>query len=71
MPATHLTITPKRAYINGEPICVVTDTLELSDPSPVEVQAVTLTIFPTSVTILNEDNPYAINEVYEAAARAT
>lgn len=68
-PATHLTITPKHVYINGEPICVMKDTLELSNPSPVEVQTVTLTIFPTSVTILNDDNTDEINAAHKAHTR--
>ena len=70
-PATHLTITPKHVYINGEPVCVVTDTLELSAPTPVDIQTVTLTIIPTTVTILNEDNPDAINVTREAVTRST
>ena len=47
------------------------DTLELSAPGPTEVQAVTLTIFPTSVTILNEDDPDTINAAREAVTRTT
>lgn len=68
-PATHITITPKHVYINGEPISVMKSTIELSNPSPVEVQTVTLTIFPTSVTILNDDDPDTINAAREAVTR--
>lgn len=70
-PDTHVTITPKHVCINGEPVCVMRDTLELSTPSPTEIQTVTLTIFPTSVTILNEDDPYTINAAREAVTRTT
>ena len=69
MPATHLTITPNCAYINGELISVMKDALELSTPSPTGVQTVTLTIIPTTVTILNEDDPDTINAAYEAVTR--
>lgn len=71
MPATHLTITPKCAYINGELISVMKDALELSAPSQTGVQTVTLTITPTTVTFLNEDDPDTINAVYEAVAHHT
>ena len=59
-PDTHITITPEHVYINGEPACVAEDSIELSAPSTTEIQTVTLTIFPTSVTILNEDNEATI-----------
>lgn len=70
-PDTHITITPKRAYINGEPVCVMKDTLELHAPTPVDIQTVTLTIIPTTVTILNEDDPDTINATREAVTRTT
>lgn len=70
-PDTHITITPEHVYINGEPVCVVADTLDLSAPTPVDIQTVTLTIIPTTVTILNEDNPDAINVTREAVTRST
>ena len=70
-PDTHITITPEHVYINGEPVCVMKDTLELSAPSPTEIQTVTLTIFPTSVTILNEDDPGTIDAAREAVTRTT
>lgn len=70
-PATHLTITPEHVYINGEPACVAEDSIELSAPSATEIQTVTLTIIPTTVTILNEDNPDAINVTREAVTRST
>ena len=66
-PDTHITITPKCVYINGEPVSVTGHGIKLSDPDPTGIQTVTLTITPTTVTILNEDNPYMINEAYEAA----
>lgn len=68
-PTTHLTITPERVYINGEPVSVMKDTVELSAPTPTDIQTVTLTIIPTSVTILNEDNPDTINATREAVTR--
>lgn len=55
-PDTHITITPKHIYINGEPTSVTENTVELRTSNPVEIQTVTLTISPTSVTILNENN---------------
>ena len=70
-PDTHLTITPKRVYINGEPISVTKDSLELSNPSTTEAQTVTLTITPTTVTILNDDDPDTINAAREAVTRTT
>ena len=68
---THITITPKYVYINGEPAHVERDSLELSSPSPTEAQTVTLTITPTTVTILNDDNPDVINAAREAVTRTT
>ena len=67
MPAIHVTITPEHVYINGEPVSVTGHGIKLSDPDPTDIQTVTLTIAPTTVTILNEDNPYMVNEAYEAA----
>ena len=67
MPDTHITITPKHVYINGEPVCAAVENLEISAPTPTDIQTVTLTIIPTTVTILNEDNPDTINAAYEAA----
>ena len=70
-PATHLTITPKRAYINGEPINVTGHGIKLSDPNSTDIQTVTLTIIPTTVTILNDDDPDTINAAHEAVTRTT
>ena len=70
-PDTHITITPEHVYINGEPVCVMGDSLELSAPTPTDIQTVTLTIIPTSVTILNEGNPGTINATREAVTRTT
>lgn len=70
-PDTHITITPKHVYINGEPVCVTKDSLELSAPSLTEAQTVTLTIRPTTVTILNDDDPDTINATREAVTRTT
>ena len=70
-PDTHITITPRHVYINGEPAHVGRDSLELSNPSSTDAQTVTLTIFPTTVTILNEDNPDTINATREAVTRTT
>ena len=55
-PDTHITITPEHVYINGEPVSVESDSLKVSAPTPTDIQTVTLTIYPTTVTILNEDN---------------
>ena len=65
---THITITPEHVYINGEPVHVEGDSLELSAPTPTDIQTVTLTIIPTSVTILNEDNPDTINTTRDEAS---
>ena len=65
-PDTHITITPEHVYINGEPVTVMADTLKLSDPNPTALQTVTLTIIPTSVTILNEDSTDTTNAAHEA-----
>ena len=70
-PDTHITITPKHVHINGEPISVTKNTVELRTSSPVEIQTVTLTVSPTSVTILNEDDANVVNAAHEAAARHT
>ena len=70
-PATHITITPKHVYINGEPVCVMKDTLELSAPTPTDIQTVTLTIIPTTVTILNDNDPDTISATREAVTRST
>ena len=70
-PDTHITITPEHVYINGEPVCVMGDSLELSAPTPTDIQTVTLTIIPTSVTILNDDDPDTINATREAVTRTT
>ena len=55
-PDTRITITPEHVYINGEPVSVESDSLKVSTPTPTDIQTVTLTIYPTTVTILNEDN---------------
>ena len=68
-PATHLTITPEHVYINGEPVCAAIENLELSAPTPTDIQTVTLTIIPTTVTILNDDDPDTINAAREAVTR--
>ena len=68
-PDTHLTITPKCVYINGEPVSVTGHGIKLSDPDPTDIQTVTLTITPTTVTILNDDDPGAINATREAVTR--
>ena len=70
-PDTHLIITPKHAYINGELISPMEDTLELTAPSPTRVQTVTLTITPTTVTIIDDDDPDTINAAHEAVTRTT
>lgn len=70
-PATHLTVTPKRVYINGEPIKVDRDRVKLSDPNSGGMQTVTLTICPTSVTILNDDDPILVSAAHEAHTRRT
>ena len=67
--ASHLTITPKCVYINGEPVSATGHGIKLSDPNQADIQTVTLTIIPTSVTILNEDNPDVINAAREAVTR--
>ena len=66
---THITITPEHVYINGEPVSVESDSLKVSAPTPTDIQTVTLTIIPTSVAILNEDNPDTINTAREAVTR--
>ena len=70
-PATHLTITPKCVYINGEPVSVTGHGIKLSDPNSTDIQTVTLTITPTTVTILNDDDPDTINAAHEAVTRTT
>ena len=70
-PDTHITITPKHVYINGEPVCIMKDTLELSAPTPTDIQTVTLTIIPTTVTILNDNDPDTISAAREAVTRST
>ena len=70
-PDTHLTITPKCVYINGEPVSVTGHGIKLSDPTPTDIQTVTLTITPTTVTILNDDDPDTINAAREAVTRTT
>ena len=67
IPDTHIIITPKRAYINDKIISAAKDILDLSDPSPAGAQTTTLTITPTTLTILNDDDPDTINKAYEAA----
>lgn len=71
IPDTHVTITPKCVYINGEPVNVAGHGIKLSDPDPTDIQTVTLTITPTTVTILNDDNPDVINAAREAVTRTT
>lgn len=71
MPDTHVTITPKCVYINGEPVNVAGHGIKLSDPTTTGIQTVTLTITPATVTILNDDNPDVINAAREAVTRTT
>lgn len=70
-PDTHVTVTPKHVYINGEQVNVIPGYTKLGAPSPTDIQTIQLTIIPTTVTILNEDNPDAINAAREAVTRTT
>ena len=71
MPATHVAITPKHVYINGELVNATTEGTKVSNPNPADVQTVTLTIIPTTVTILDDDDPNTVSAAYEAITRST
>ena len=46
------------------------DSLKVSVPTPTALQTVALTIIPTTVTILNDDNPDTANAAYEASTHS-